>query len=145
METNNFFSHGQLSIGNIDIDEDHYRLLEIINDLNNLIQFGKDREEFARILSLMTDYSLTHFKLEELYMKEFNYPKLDAHKKSHFKYIYIVSNYNVALLGINPPDPREIVDFLKNWWENHILKMDSSYENYRKEIKSVATYRKTSI
>jgi hemerythrin-like metal-binding domain len=144
MEFTDIFSNKNLSIGNTDVDDDHAKLIEIIGDLNDLIHTAWNREEFARILSMMTDYSLTHFRQEELYMQEFSYPKLDAHKKSHLEYIYKVSNYNLDLLGNNPPDPQEIVYFLKTWWNNHILKLDSAYEKYRKHANIKATYRKIS-
>ncbi|HNX54051.1 MAG TPA: hemerythrin family protein [Prolixibacteraceae bacterium] len=144
MEFTDSFSNKNLSIGNNDIDDDHTKLIEIINDLNDLIQTRGTREDFARILSLMTDYSLTHFRQEELYMQEFDYPKFNVHKKSHLEYIYKVSNYNLDLAKKNPPEPQEIVDFLRTWWQNHILMLDAAYEKYRKQANIEATYRKIS-
>jgi len=55
----------KFSIGDSKIDNDHQTLIEIINDLIELVELSKDREEFAKILSKMTDYSLSHFKKEE--------------------------------------------------------------------------------
>ena len=52
----------QISIGNPEIDLDHKELFEIYNDLVDLIEFKKSRDEFAGILSKMTNYSLMHFK-----------------------------------------------------------------------------------
>jgi hemerythrin len=130
-----------LSIGNKDVDDDHKKLIEIINNLIDLIELNLDRKEFARILSKMTDYSLTHFKREEAYMQKFCFPELSTHQKHHMKYIYKVSIYNDALLSHNPPDPKEIVDFLKAWWENHILKEDSGYEIYKKKLDSPVNYK----
>jgi hemerythrin len=48
--------------------------------------------------------------------------------------------YNINLLGANPPEPREIIKFLKTWWINHILKSDADYENYKNKIKSDVNY-----
>jgi len=123
----------ELSIGNSDVDHEHQQLLEIYNDLVDLIQQKKSRDDFARILSLMTDYSLIHFKKEEDYMRRFSYPKLVEHVNYHKSYIYIVAMYNAHLLGQNPPDPIEIVKFLKKWWQNHILQSDKDYENFKTE------------
>lgn len=123
----------RLSIGNPEIDNDHKKLLEVYNDLVDLIEFKKTREEFAIILSKMTDYSLEHFKKEENYMEYLSYPKIKEHKKSHRNYIYKVAMYNHDLLGTNPPDPEEIIIFLKDWWLYHILKNDFQYENFRIE------------
>lgn len=134
-------SINELSIGNIDIDNDHMRLLELLQDLFNLTEFNSNREDFAKILSGLTDYALLHFKKEEMYMQEFSYPKLTEHKRSHQKYIYKVAMYNHNLSRINPPSPNEIIDFLEEWWINHILDKDLDYENYKKEIGSNAIYR----
>ena len=49
--------------------------------------------------------------------------------------------YNHNLSRINPPSPNEIIDFLEEWWINHILDKDLDYENYKKEIGSNAIYR----
>ena len=54
----------ELSIGNKNIDEDHRQLIEIYNDLVDFITMNQSREEFAVILSKMTDYTLKHFKKE---------------------------------------------------------------------------------
>jgi hemerythrin len=126
-------SWNELSIGNEDVDQDHQRLLEIYNELVDLVELKKTREDFARILSMMTDYSLIHFRKEEVYMENFSYPKLDEHKKYHNNYIYSVSMYNANLLGPNPPDPIEIVMFLKKWWQHHILQLDIEYEIFKRD------------
>lgn len=131
-----------LSIGNDKIDNDHKKLIEVYNQLIELIESGGNRNEFAQILSNMTDYALKHIRNEENYMKEFAYPNLIEHKKLHRDYILKVAMYNTDLLGTNPPDPNEITNFLEKWWTNHILKNDIVYENYKKTIDSEAIYRK---
>ena len=49
--------------------------------------------------------------------------------------------YNVAISGANPPDPKEIIDFLDKWLVNHILKIDKEYEDYKHSIKSDLPYK----
>ena len=135
----------ELSIGNVDVDNDHKKLLEVYNDLVDLIELNRSREEFAKILSKMTDYTLKHFKKEEAYMQEFAYPRLADHKKNHVDYKYKVAMYNVDLLSTNPPEPKEIIKFLENWWTHHIMNNDIDYENYRKKIQSDAKYSTLSL
>ncbi len=131
--TNKVLIWDRLSIGNPDIDNDHKKLLEIYIDLFDLIEQKKSLEEFAKILSKMTDYSLIHFKREESYMESLAYPNIKEHKDFHKYYIYKVAKYNFDLFRNNPPDPEEILKFIKEWWVNHILKIDSQIENYKKE------------
>jgi len=130
----------ELSVGNIEIDNEHKRLIGIYNDLVEYVELSKNREELAKILSKMTDYSLIHFKREEEYMQKLSYPKLDEHKRFHRDFIFKVAMYNIDLLGINPPNPKDIIKFLEKWWVNHILKSDIDYEFYKNQIQSDVTY-----
>ena len=123
----------KLPIDNPEIDNEHKKLFEIYNELVDLIELKKSREDFARILTMMTDYSLKHFKKEEKYMSLLSYPKINEHIAYHRNYIYTVAMYNIDLLSENPPNPVEIIKFLKDWWLNHIIKVDSMYENFKKE------------
>lgn len=73
-------------------------------------------------------------------MQKFSYPKLAEHKQYHRDYIHKVAMYNVDLSNDEPPEPIEIIRFLKKWWMNHILKIDSDYENYKNKIQSDVKY-----
>lgn len=135
MEWNN-----NLSIGNNNIDHDHKKLIGIYNDLVKLVESGGARDDFARILSEMTDYCLQHFEKEEAYMEELKYPYYQEHKQKHEEYSYAVAMFNADLLGDNPPDPIKIMSYIKNWWTTHILNQDISYEKFRREKKTDARY-----
>ncbi len=129
-----------LSIGNVRIDNDHKKLLEAYDDLVDLIDHDGSNEDFAKILSKMTDYVFKHLKNEEKYMEEFGYPKLKEHQQFHRDYNYKVAMYNFDLLKSNPPNPHEIIEYIREWWMNHILKHDMDYENYKRSIDSDASY-----
>ena len=124
----------ELSIGNEHIDNEHEKLLVIINDLVNLVESNGNRAKFAEILSKMTDYVFVHLKKEENYMKKIGYPKLKEHIQYHRDYTYKVAMYNNDLLGNNPPDVKEIIEYLEEWWKNHIVNFDLDYENYKKNV-----------
>lgn len=130
----------QFSIGDNNIDKEHQVLIEIINDLIELVELDKGREEFTIILSKMTDYSLAHFKKEENFMRRFSYPELEKHRNYHRDYIYKVAMFNSEFLKVNPPDPIEIIDFLEKWWKYHILTIDKNYEEYHNNNQSDVTY-----
>ncbi len=130
----------ELSIENPAIDKEHKKLIEIYNDLVDFVRRKGNRKEFAEILSKMTDYSLEHFRKEEKYMEKFGYPKLSEHQRFHRNYIYLVTMYNNQLSEHNPPDPKEIINFLGRWWLNHIRRSDKEYESYKKENHLDAQY-----
>ena len=130
----------ELSIGNLNIDNEHQKLIGIINDLVDLVVLDGSREKFAEILSNLTDYVLIHLKKEEKYMKKIGYPKLKEHIQEHRDYSYKIAMYNIDLIGSNPPNPKEIIEYLKNWWKDHILNNDMDYEKYKNNIESDAKY-----
>lgn len=131
----------ELSFGNVNVDRDHKKLIEIYNDLVDLIELDKNREEFAIILSKLTDYTLSHFRKEEDYMQKFSYPELSEHKNHHVDFMYEVAMFNVDLLSSNPPEPKSIIKFVDKWLTQHIMKNDADYEKYKNEIQSNAIYR----
>jgi hemerythrin-like metal-binding protein len=130
----------ELSIGNTDIDIDHKRLVDIYNELIDYVVSKDNREEFAMILSKMTEYCLDHFKKEEKYMQKMSYPKLSEHKKLHKDFSYKVAMYNIDLLVGDPHEIKNIIKYLNKWWIDHVLNTDKKYEDYKKEIHSDVKY-----
>lgn len=130
----------EMSIGNSKVDKDHQKLVNIYNDLLDLTNKGYSSNEFSRILSDMTDYTMFHFKKEETYMVSFSYPEFKNHRNEHVQMIYQVAMYNYELHN-NGVDPYEILGFLKSWWTNHIKIHDGAYERFRTENHAEAEYR----
>lgn len=121
----------QFSIGNEDIDNDHKSLIAIYNDLITQIRENSSAESFALSLSKMTDYSLSHFKREEKFMKLMKYPELGYHTAQHNNFILKVANYNAELTSCFPPMREEVANYLQKWWINHIQKIDLKYINFK--------------
>ncbi len=71
------------SVGISIIDEEHRKFIDIINKAIVAREQSDNPEEIKEVLKEMTDYALTHFKTEEIYMKEFNYPEYQDHKEEH--------------------------------------------------------------
>lgn len=130
-----------LSIGNKNIDHDHKKLISICNSLVDAIESGYNNEEFARILSELTDYVLYHFEKEEQYMRQLDYPKLEEHLKSHKEFSVKVAMYNYELSQIRSIDPFEIHKFIMEWLKIHICKVDFEYEKFKRKTGRQARYR----
>ena len=131
----------EFSIGNTDIDQDHKKIIEIYNGIIELLSKEEDNiDECARFLSEMTNYALSHFKKEEVYMQQFSYPKFKEHKHHHMEYIYEVSLLNLTFSELRQPKPFKALKFLRDWWINHIQNMDREYEEYRQKVQVEAHY-----
>lgn len=128
------------SVGNNDIDNDHRRLFEIINMLQEMQLTGDNAGQFAEVLSSLFDYSMYHFNREEEYMNQISYDEIEAHRNEHKKYIVKISTFNSDFFSVRRPDETDVIEFLTNWWTNHILKSDVKYELFKSQKKSTGNY-----
>jgi hemerythrin-like metal-binding protein len=121
-----------LSVGVTDIDEQHQRLFTIIDDLSNAKKDSLDRAAILSILNQLVDYSDYHFRTEDNYMIENNYPLFLSHRKEHLAYIRKMGELIDALERKNNFLSEDILEFLNNWWQTHITDSDLKYARYIK-------------
>ena len=78
----------------------------------------------------MINYAVEHFKIEENLLKQHGYPDFLAHKQEHIEYLQKVSCLceKEALYKSTVPD--ELLDYLIDWWTNHILNTDMKYKSF---------------
>jgi methyl-accepting chemotaxis protein/hemerythrin len=114
------------SVGVSQMDEEHQRLIGIINNLYASMRSGRSKDAIGKILDELVDYTKTHFAHEERLMQESGYEGYDDQKRAHealiAQVVEIQGKYRVgAALG------QEVMAFLKNWLLNHIQGMDKKY------------------
>ena len=69
------------------IDEEHRKLFQIINDALSLVKTTEDISGIAQSLLLhLKDYANTHFAHEEAYMEQIHDPELPLQKKEHAEF-----------------------------------------------------------
>ncbi|MEJ2141796.1 MAG: hemerythrin domain-containing protein [Gammaproteobacteria bacterium] len=64
------------------LDEEHQRLLAIMRQIKKAIE-ANDMEIASQELSFLLESAEAHFKSEEKFLEELNYPGLEEHKKYH--------------------------------------------------------------
>jgi len=117
----------ELEIGYKIIDDQHKKLVDLLNDLHGAMIQGKSKEILASILKELIKYTGYHFKDEEGYMKKFNYQDFNNHCIEHDNFVKKMLGYQddfanqKALLSI------DIMNFLKDWLINHIMGTDRKY------------------
>lgn len=118
-----------LSINVVRYDEQHKELVNLINELHEGMLNGSAHEAMGEILNRLTNYTVTHFKDEEEWMAQYNYPKYIEHKNSHeqlVEQVKVVVQKHQAGMKIN----KEVLLFLKDWLNMHILDEDKEYGAY---------------
>ncbi len=114
-------------LGIQEIDEQHMKLVEIINDLHKGMKMGKSQLEMARILNRLLEYTGFHFGTEEQYFEKFKYPETIKHKGIHGNLVKQVVDFKTQFESGNATISIELMSFLKDWLINHIQGEDRKY------------------
>lgn len=118
-----------------EIDEQHQKILLILNKLYEIIEGTQDVScnEVDEILKELTQYGMFHFGTEEWYFNKFDYNETDDHVAIHNQYRERLQDWEKKCSVDNAKAILiEMADYLKNWWEWHILKTDREYVEYFK-------------
>jgi hemerythrin len=116
-----------LSVGVRELDQQHQKLIEMLNELESAMRAGKGKESMVGTLTTLAGYTKTHFALEEKYFAQYDYPDVGKHISEHQAFIRkvkdFIDNYNADKVGLT----MDIHSFLRNWVANHIMQEDKKY------------------
>jgi hemerythrin-like metal-binding protein len=115
----------EYSVGDASIDEEHLRLMNIINDFNQAIITGQAKKNLAKLFDSLVDYTVKHFKNEEQLMRTANYHDLEAHIEEHRAFVHKVMALNKEKDYVFSSN---ISSFLHMWLLEHIMDTDKKYQ-----------------
>jgi hemerythrin len=115
------------SVNVVEIDKQHQKLVGMINDLGDAMHQGKGKDVLGEIINGLIDYVLTHFKTEEKYFDQFKYPVANSHKKEHIDFTKKVAEFKSGFDAGKLALSIEIMNFLSDWLQNHIKRVDKEY------------------
>ncbi|MFW6278716.1 MAG: bacteriohemerythrin [Bacillota bacterium] len=123
------------SVGVDKIDRQHQELLriggELVDAMKNISQGIDEYDHIRRLLQEMSEYTVEHFKSEEMLMAKHDFPGLESHQKQHQLFVGRLEDINLDNLDRNQEKfMMDLLDFIANWVENHILEVDSKYGDY---------------
>jgi hemerythrin len=122
-----------LSVKVKEIDLQHQKLIDMINELNEAMKKGKGKESLAKIINGLVSYTATHFKQEERYFDKFGYPDTVNHKKEHVAFVKKVTDFKNGFEKNNLSVTVEVMNFLSDWLKNHIKGTDKQYSAFFNE------------
>lgn len=117
--------NGALATGYPEIDEQHRKLIDLANRLNEAMQRGEARSEIGAVLEDLIKYTTFHFEFEENLMKKAGYPELFQHQQEHKKLVNDVLARK-ARFDSGSALSSELLSFLRDWLVNHIMKTDKA-------------------
>ena len=118
-------------VGNKIVDFDHITLVNITNDLFMRVERGAKGAEIASVIHHLIDYVERHFDREEELFLNSAYPDKEKHLNMHNDIRKTVKD--IAKVYQSNPDAiniRQVLDFLKKWLTNHIMRADQGYVEY---------------
>ncbi len=117
-------------------NEDHRKLFGYLNELQRGVSSGLGVSSMGYILKGLVDYTIEHFKREEVLMKRYHYPNPEyiAHKGEHEKLLEEVGEFYHDFLEGKSQFSLELLSFLSDWVTNHILNTDMKYKSFFKDI-----------
>ncbi|MCT4594646.1 MAG: bacteriohemerythrin [Anaeromicrobium sp.] len=116
------------------VDDQHRELLRIGNTLYEMVRLKKHEDnydELVRVLNELKEYTIYHFQTEEKLMEEYGYEDLFMHKFEHKSFLKKLEG-----LELNELDEKQfevtmdLIVFVANWIEQHILKSDKKYKEF---------------
>ena len=122
-----------LIIGVEEMDEQHMRLVALLNGVYKLLQEGKKEEALRFFKEELLAYTEYHLSEEEKFMEKIGYPELKNHKKVHEVFRREVQSLAPYIEKGDPKAFREALSYVWGWLYNHIAKTDKKYGIYAKE------------
>ncbi|NUN07754.1 MAG: hemerythrin family protein [Ignavibacteriaceae bacterium] len=121
-----------LSVNIKKIDEQHKKLIGLLNSLYDAMLTGKSKETLGTVLNELVNYTVYHFTTEEEYMLKYDFPadKYEFHVKEHNEFkakaADLVSRFETssAILSL------EVFNYLRDWVKNHVMDTDKQYQDF---------------
>lgn len=121
----------RLSVGVDKFDQEHQKLVELLNKLSDAMQAGRGPDVLGDILDEVLAYTASHFKHEEQDMERYAYPAMAAHKKEHADLVEKALGVQAKLRqGASATLSFEVLNFLKTWLVGHIQGSDKKFGQF---------------
>jgi hemerythrin len=112
------------------IDQQHKGLFKVLGDLYDGLGKEEEKEFLEAIIRELVQYAVEHFKTEEVFMRQYDFPGYEAHKKEHEDFKAKVASFQEDLLAGKITLSVEVMVFLTDWLGHHILETDKEFGPY---------------
>ena len=113
------------SVGVASVDLEHRELIDLINNLHDLIGENATAEEVVSMLGEIFAQISAHFALEEKYMRDSRYPRLDEHKADHEMLLDELRDIMDLVDDDGSYDEQGLSQDLRRWFTEHFRTHDA--------------------
>lgn len=112
-----------LETGLAELDEDHRKLMELINRLADGVTNHRGMAFIMAVFDEFIEHAQRHFAMEERLMAHHDYPKAKHHAAHHAALLEELTDSIEAITPDSAPSVA-LLDFLEAWLKHHILSLD---------------------
>jgi hemerythrin len=123
-----------LSVGVDEIDEDHRKLVNILNVLSHAVMENQSPDYLAATLKELINCTVWHFSHEERLMLKYRYPEIEEHKAEHRELVQSAKELQQKILQSDTSVADEHIEFLERWLTEHILTTDGRLGFYLSQV-----------
>jgi len=109
------------------IDEQHRGIVTTINSLFYAMQNKYGEKVLKPVINMVYEYTHIHFKVEEEFLQNYGFVDFEKHREWHNELMLTLSS--VENNSLRERDPQKFLEFLKDWWIDHICKKDRIFRD----------------
>lgn len=115
------------STGVARVDQQHQRLFELVNKVEEQIGKGADQQSMQHILTYILTYTRTHFTYEEFCFTKYRCPASERNIQAHDAFIQAVEGFRDEFKKNGPSQEllQRIYSTAEQWLMAHICKVDT--------------------
>lgn len=118
-------------------DFQHGQLFELFENLQKAKEQKMDKNLYQYSIAFLSMYVNHHFKLEEQYMRAYNYAEAGEHIKEHKRFIKEIKAFREAHQTYSDAAAEQLIAKLRDWISTHIIEVDMTLGKYILEYEKI--------
>ena len=120
------------SLGDLNIDKEHKKLFTVASKAFGVVSPDKKISKIKTILAELMNYTKTHFKHEEEFMRSIGYPELPTQKRLHQEIIDSMHEFGKKLPTMSIMEiEKELAHGIEIWFIHHIVYVDKKIAQWQ--------------
>lgn len=122
-----------LDVGVEGMNDDHQRIIEMMNHLYAITSTGAPRQEIEAAVDSLANFAVEHFTREEEFLDSIAYAGTKQHKEVHKNLLQRFAYQRKEFFDAGCPPDSKFFHFLEVWLMSHIKGIDTQYANVAKQ------------
>jgi len=134
------------SVNQPEIDEQHRKWIDIYNMMDRAMiepDLHRQTEIIAGALEMMLDYTNSHFRFEEEFMRRVDYPDIVSHIRMHKDFDSLIYHYYRDITMGEPLLNTRLLKIIREWLFEHALVEDKKFCQFASNMTTKRTAKRS--